>query len=183
MYYGSQKQNLNLIVKSTAKLPAVAKGSKGENMSKYNFEQKRNDYETPPEIYNMALMYLGEDEFDLDTCCSRKNIPAKLHYIQGEHDGLKEDWLKLNWCNPPFDQCAKWIKKAYEEQLKGNGTFMLLPVRTETKYWHEYILFNDGVKIFWFRKGYGFIDPDTNKSCGVFKNALALVYFSSKCMR
>ena len=36
-------------------LPAVAKGLKVENMSKYNFEQKRNDYETPPELFFEGL--------------------------------------------------------------------------------------------------------------------------------
>jgi len=47
-------------------------------MSKYNFEQKRNDYQTPPELYNKALMLMGLDEFDLDVCCSTANIPAKF---------------------------------------------------------------------------------------------------------
>ncbi len=152
-------------------------------MSKYNFEQKRNDYETPPELYKKALDYLGIDKFDIDTCCSGPNIPASLYFREGIIDGLNSEWWGINWCNPPYDECPKWVKKAYEEQQKGHETFMLIPVRTETKYWHDYILFNEGVKIFWLRKGYGFIDPDTGKSCGVFKNALALVYFSSKCMR
>lgn len=146
-------------------------------MSKYNFEQKRNDYETPPELYNIALMLLGADEFDLDVCCSRKNIPAKKHYILGEYDGLTNDWEKLNWCNPPFDECSKWIKRAFQEQKDGNSTMMLLPVRTETKYWHDYILYNPHAHINWLRKGYEFINPETDKPCGVFKNALALVLF------
>lgn len=149
-------------------------------MSKYNFEQKRNDYETPPELVQMALNIMGFPRFDCDVCCSRKNIPAEHHFINGEIDGLTTLWYLMNWCNPPFDQCQKWIKKAYEEQQTGCETIMLLPVRTETKYWHDYILFNPGVKIHWLRKGYGFINPDTGESCGVFKNALALVYFTSK---
>lgn len=149
-------------------------------MSKYNFEQKRNDYETPPELVEMALQLVKADKFDLDVCCSRHNIPAKKHYILGEYDGLRNDWEKLNWCNPPYDECQKWIKKAHDEMLKGNTTVMLIPVRTETKYFHDYILWDDKVKIYWLRKGYGFINPDTGKTCGVFKNALALVIFSPK---
>ena len=31
------------------------KMNKGEKMSKYNFEQKRNDYMSPPELVKMAL--------------------------------------------------------------------------------------------------------------------------------
>lgn len=101
------------------------------------------------------------------------------HYIDGKKDGLTRPWEILNWCNPPFNQCDKWVKKAYLEQKKGNETVMLIPVRTETKYWHDYILFNKNVEIHWLKKGYAFIDPDTNKLMGVFKNALALVFFNN----
>ena len=155
-------------------------------MSKYNFEQQRSDYETPPELYKMALNLVGAEEFDIDVCCSRANIPAKFHYIDGFADGLKRDWDKLNWCNPPYKFAPKWVKKAFVEQQKGNSTIMLIPARTETKYWHNYILDEKGscnrknVKVKFLRKGYQFINPDSNQTCGVFKNALALVYFVGK---
>lgn len=146
---------------------------------KYNFEQRRNDYKTPQDLIKKALQIAGATQFDLDTCCSEYNIPARLHCLYGESDGLTGNWQRLNWCNPPFDECQKWIKKAAEEQDKGNRTIMLIPVRTETKYWHDYILFNPNVQIHWLRKGLAFIDPETNKPCGVFKNALALVDFKA----
>ena len=149
-------------------------------MSKYNFEQLRDDYLSPPELVNKALMHKNRALFDLDVCCSQENIPAK-HYIKyGEKDGLKGKWEKLNWCNPPYKYCRLWIKKAYEEQQNGNETVMLIPVRTETKYWHDYILHNPNVFIDWLRKGPMFINPDTNIPVGVYKNALALVYFNKK---
>lgn len=34
----------------------------------------------------------------------------------------------------------RWIKKAYEENLKGKRVVMLIPSRTDTTYWHEYIM-------------------------------------------
>lgn len=145
---------------------------------KYNFEQNRSDYETPPELIQKGLrMARIFTDFECDVCCSRENVPAYHHFINGKTDGLKERWYGLNWCNPPYNECIKWIKKAYDEQQKGNSTVMLIPVRTETKYWHEYILYNPKVEIQWLRKGYRFINPDTNEPMGVFKNALALVYF------
>ena len=147
---------------------------------KYNFEQIRNDYQTPPELIKLGLfMAKRKDMFDLDVCCSEKNIPAKKHYILGEYDGLTNDWEKLNWCNPPFNECQKWVKRAYDEQKYGNETIMLIPVRTETAYWHNYILFNPNVSIYWLKKGHSFINPDTKKPMGIFKNALALVHFKS----
>lgn len=150
-------------------------------MGKYNFEFEKNDYKTPPELYNMALEHFKIKEFDLDTCCTVKNIPAKEHYIDGISDGLKEDWRGFNWCNPPFNECQKWIKKAYTEFIEhGHKTAMLIPVRTETAYWHEYILNNPFMdiskNIVFLRKGYGFIN-EKNEQMGVFKNALAFVYF------
>lgn len=53
---------------------------------------------------------------------------------------------------------------------------MLIPVRTETKYWHDFILNNPAIHLEWLRKGYKFLDKNNNEM-GVFKNALALVYF------
>lgn len=143
---------------------------------KYNYTMNANDYKTPPVLYQKALNFFVLDEFDLDTCTSERNIPAKAYYIEGETDGLAADWEKYNWCNPPFNEAKKWIEKAYKEQQKGNMTCMLIPVRTETKYFHDYILNNPAIHIDWLRKGYKFLDKDNNEM-GVFKNALALIYF------
>ena len=144
---------------------------------KYNFDFIRNDYKTPPVLYNMALRKWEISKFNLDTCCSEENIPAQRYYINREKDGLKEPWDCYSWCNPPFNECAKWVEKAYNEyKERGCNIVMLLPVRTETAYWHKYILNNPDVDIVWLRKGYKFLDKD-NQEMGVFKNALALVFF------
>ena len=143
---------------------------------KYNFDYLENDYKTPPVLYQKALDRWHSSWFCLDACCSDENIPALSYYKNGKKDGLKETWKDYTWCNPPFNECKKWIEKAYNENLKGRKIAMLLPVRTETKYWHEFILHNPNVTIEWLRKGYKFLDKD-NKEMGVFKNALALFYF------
>ncbi len=149
-------------------------------MNKYNYQQIKSDYKTPPELINKALKIIGNKKFDLDVCCSDGDFPAEKYCVNGVIDGLSVEWEQTNWCNPPFENCSKWIKKAFEEQEKGKTTLMLLPVRTETKYWHDYILFNPFVEIFFLRKGYRFIDANTGEYLGVFKNALALVLFKAK---
>lgn len=146
-------------------------------MSKYNFDSIRADYLTPPEIYQKVLEFLGIDKFNLDVCCSNEHIPAEKYYKLGEYDGLMNDWEKFNWCNPPYCECEKWVKKAYEEQQKDNTTVMLIPVRTETKYWHKYILKNEKLDIIFLLKGTKFLDPETKEPMGIFKNALCIVYF------
>ena len=156
--------------------------------SKYNFGFKENDYKTPPVLYQKALKYFNIDKFDLDTCCTDFNIPASLYYREcglysdGEqylsnNNGLTGEWFDFNWCNPPFNECKKWVEKAFIENEKWNKIAMLLPVRTEAKYWHDYILNNPNVHIEWLRKGYKFLDKDNNEM-GIFNNALALVYFN-----
>ena len=50
-----------------------------------------------------------------------------------------------NWggafCNPPYGrEIGLWVKKAYEESEKGQLVVMLLPARTDTKWFHDYIL-------------------------------------------
>ena len=45
------------------------------------------------------------------------------------------------FCNPPYGrEISKWVEKAYLEN-KNNNTFvvMLLPARTDTKWFHDYI--------------------------------------------
>lgn len=163
------------------------------NFTKYDYSAQRDDYLTPSEIYEKILDENGLTIFDCDVCCSVYNVPARFHYkkdglyqlsdkITGQ-DGLTGDWFKNNYCNPPFLLCKDFVKKASEEQAKGNTTFMLIPARTETKYWADYILDETGrtnrtnVDVIFLRKGLCFIEPDTGEKMPIFKNALALVTF------
>lgn len=43
--------------------------------------------------------------------------------------------------NPPYGkEIAKWMKKAYEESLKGATVVCLTFARTDTKWWHDYAM-------------------------------------------
>lgn len=163
-------------------------------MLKYNYTAKRDDYLTPPEIIKEILTSNGFTEFDCDTCCLLDNIPAKFRYRKdglysaknnklSESNGLNGTWFPYNWCNPPFSICEDFVKKAVAEQKKGHTTYMLIPARTETKYWHDYILDENGgtnrwdVKVKFLRKGICFLNPDNGEKMSVYKNSLALVTF------
>ena len=55
--------------------------------------------------------------------------------------GLLEDWVGRCWMNPPYGRgIGKWVQKAYEESLKGTLVVCLLPSRTDTKWWHDYVM-------------------------------------------
>lgn len=44
-------------------------------------------------------------------------------------------------CNPPYGrEIGKWVQKAWEEhKTSGNTIVMLLPARTDTRWFHEFI--------------------------------------------
>ena len=89
-----------------------------------------DNYATPPELYNELNK---EFNFDFDPC----------PYNEGEiiNDGLKIDWGKSNFVNPPYSQKLKeqFIIKGIKEMKKGNVSVFLIPVSTSTKLFHDYI--------------------------------------------
>lgn len=89
-----------------------------------------DNYATPPELYNELNK---EFNFDFDPC----------PYNEGDiiNDGLKIDWGKSNFVNPPYSQKLKeqFIIKGIEEMKKGNVSVFLIPVSTSTKLFHDYI--------------------------------------------
>ncbi|PWJ49333.1 phage N-6-adenine-methyltransferase [Faecalicatena contorta] len=84
----------------------------------------------------------GEFHFDLDPCADSKNHKCNLYYTK-EQDGLKKDWQGHTvFCNPPYGRkkTAVWMKKCAEEAKKpGTKVVMLVPARTDTIAFHEYV--------------------------------------------
>ncbi len=102
------------------------------------FSSKTSEWETPQELFNE----LNEEfNFTLDPCATHENAKCKKFYTIKE-DGLKQNWQgETVFCNPPYGKAIKnWVKKCYEESRKPNTTVvMLIPARTDTTYFHEYI--------------------------------------------
>ena len=81
----------------------------------------------------------AEFNFTVDVCAVPENAKCKLFYSPDE-DGLKQEWEGRCYMNPPYGRrIGDWIKKAYEESQNGKLIVGLLPARTDTKWFHEYI--------------------------------------------
>lgn len=91
-----------------------------------HFKSERQNWKTPKAFYQALYAEFG---FDDDPCPSKPSS-----------DGLKREWGAVAYVNPPYSECAEWCKKAYEEHLKGKTVVMLIPSRTDTKYWHDYVM-------------------------------------------
>ena len=59
-----------------------------------------------------------------------------------QFNGLDIPWKKRNYVNPPYSDKLPWIRKAIEEQTKGNMTVMLLPSATGAAWYHDLIIPN-----------------------------------------
>lgn len=102
----------------------------------------RMDWETPNIFFSELNKEFG---FTLDPCCYHHTAKAKKFYTKQE-DGLIQDWGGHTvFCNPPYGkEIGAWVKKCYLESLKPNTTVVLLiPSRTDTKYFHDWI-YNKG---------------------------------------
>lgn len=99
-----------------------------------------DQWETPQWLYDQLH---NEFNFVLDPCCDATNQKCKIGYWKGINDGLKESWHehKSVFMNPPYGkEIGKWVKKAYEESQNQTTVVCLLPARTDTKWFHDYIL-------------------------------------------
>ena len=97
------------------------------------FSSKTDLWGTPQDLFDKLD---AEFHFDLDVCAMPENAKCEQYYTP-EQDGLVQEWTGTCWCNPPYGrQIGKWVKKASE---CGTTVVMLIPARTDTKWFHDYI--------------------------------------------
>ena len=103
---------------------------------KVHYSSKSNEWATPQDFFNKLNK---EFDFTLDPCATWANAKCDKYYTR-EVDGLSKSWKnEIVFCNPPYGrEIKRWVKKAYEES-KHATIVMLIPARTDTSYFHDYI--------------------------------------------
>ena len=106
-------------------------------MNDVMFSSKSDEWSTPQDVFDNLD---AEFHFNLDPCCTHENRKCENHYTK-EDNGLKYSWGGYSvFCNPPYSNIAEWVEKCYREGTKDNTTVVLLiPSRTDTKYFHNFI--------------------------------------------
>lgn len=102
------------------------------------FSSANEVWATPQDFYDKLN---NEFNFNLDPCALPDNAKCDK-YFTPEDDGLSQDWTGyITFCNPPYGRkLYDWVKKCYEESRKPNSkVVMLIPARTDTRYFHEFI--------------------------------------------
>jgi len=93
------------------------------------------EWYTPHDLYAQLD---SEFNFTLDPCATNENHKCSKWYTKQEN-GLMQQWDgERVFMNPPYGrEIGQWVKKASE--ARGGVVVCLLPARTDTKYFHEYI--------------------------------------------
>lgn len=102
------------------------------------FSSQSDNWPTPQYLFDDLNR---EFVFTLDPCASDDNAKC-VNYYTREQNGLEQNWGGHRvFCNPPYGrEIGKWVAKCSEEALKPNTMcVMLIPARTDTKWFHEYI--------------------------------------------
>lgn len=92
-----------------------------------------DEWETPQDLFEELD---SEFHFTLDVCANAQNHKCAQYYTKAD-DGLKMPWGGVIWCNPPYGrEVGKWVEKCANYH---GLAVMLLPARTDTRWFHEFI--------------------------------------------
>lgn len=115
------------------------------------FSSKKMDWATPQDFYDKLN---SEFHFTLDPCADESNHKCDRYYTERDN-GLEQCWGggQTVFCNPPYGRVIKdWVKKCSEEAKRPDTTVvMLIPARTDTAYFHDYIYKKPNVEIRFLR--------------------------------
>ena len=103
------------------------------------FSSETDQWATPQAFFEKLN---AEFHFTLDPCADEFNHKCERFFTK-EQDGLAQDWAnEIAFCNPPYGrETQRWVQKCYKEVHEGSCPLavMLIPARTDTRWFHEYI--------------------------------------------
>ena len=110
------------------------------------FSSKTDQWETPQDLFDELDKEFG---FTLDPCADENNHKCDRYYTK-DQDGLTQCWKgERVFCNPPYGrEIGSWVRRCYLHSKEEHGiAVMLIPSRTDTKWFHEYIYNKDNVEV------------------------------------
>lgn len=100
------------------------------------FTSLTGEWATPQKFFDQLDC---EFHFDLDVCALPENAKCRRYFTPSD-DGLLQKWCGVCFCNPPYGRSiGAWVNKAYQSSLRGAIVVMLIPARTDTRWFHNYI--------------------------------------------
>lgn len=113
-------------------------------LNKGMFTSKRDEWETPPGFFERIDKEFG---FTLDVCATKLNAKCH-HFFSVKEDGLAQPWIGRCWMNPPYGRAiSRWMQKAYESRMAAELVVCLIPARTDTRWWHDYVMLSSEIRL------------------------------------
>ena len=111
-----------------------------------HFQSQSFEWRTPTKIFDELNSEFGG--FDLDPCATKDSAKGRDYYTAADGwSGLAQVWVGKVFVNPPYGrQIGFWMKKAWESSQLGATVVCLIPSRTDTTWWHEYVMKADEVR-------------------------------------
>lgn len=108
------------------------------SFNKHLWSSASGEWETPQDLFDELDKEFG---FRLDPCATDGNTKCPV-YFTVKDDGLGQPWRPSPvFVNPPYGrEIAKWVQKGFEEAQQGAVVVMLLPARTDTRWFHDYCM-------------------------------------------
>ena len=135
-------------------------------LTKGLFTSKTDEWGTPKSIFDELNKTF---HFTIDVCADASNHKCEKYFTK-EQDGLRQDGGGgVIWCNPPYGrEIGKWVEKC---AMHRGVAVMLVPARTDTKWWQDYIYHNPNAQVRFFRGRLKFND---GKNPAPFPSALII---------
>ena len=111
---------------------------------------KSDEWSTPQDFFDVVNKQYN---FKWDIAATAENTKCKKF----SDDSLNKDWRGKGWCwcNPPYSKVKEFSKMCYEQSMTKGQFVLLIPARTDTRYWHEYIQFATEIRFIKGRLKFG----------------------------
>lgn len=98
------------------------------------FSSARGDWKTPTATF---AEWHRRFRFTVDAAATEVTTQLPRFY----RDGLAQLWRGRVWCNPPYGRnIGRWVRQGFESAQAGAAVVMLLPARTDTRWFHDYVM-------------------------------------------
>lgn len=119
------------------------------HLAKSATKTPKDSWRTPDDLFSDLNDYF---QFTVDACASAVNAKLPKHWSEQDSALTKEWHTEVVFCNPPFSELPKnplWVEKFRSIE----SGVVVLPVATDTRWFHNLCLPNAGDRHLVFLKG------------------------------
>lgn len=130
------------------------------------FTSTSDEWATPQDFFDQLDHEFG---FTLDPCATTSNAKCRRFFTRAE-DGLSQPWSGVVFMNPPYGRViGEWVHKAFAESRDGSTVVSLIPSRTDTAYWHRWVMRAAEIRFVRGRLKFG-----SGRGCAPFPSAIVV---------